>query len=297
MNQIIKKLSIIIMYSGNLNFLRETINSIYIQSTFSVIDFLIIDTICKDNIEKLIEKNLHQNIKILKMNDHSIYEALNHTAEIVQTEWVSIIEAGSTYPSSNTLNEVLESLDTQHDVVYGSKFEKCKNNEFKKIESNEISTISTAKPFDYQSAFIKTETLLKYRLNTRFRYSSPYDLFIRMYKQGCVFKKIPECIINTSSSNTHHKEKELENLYILSRHFKEEDVINSIYFQHYLRYGKIFNNTKTIHDRFKNINQEISKQKIELEKQQKEYDDIKSTNVFKLGSLLRKYIPTSKSEK
>lgn len=189
MNQIIKKLSIIIMYSGNLNFLRETINSIYIQSTFSVIDFLIIDTICKDNIEKLIEKNLHQNIKILKMNDHSIYEALNHTAEIVQTEWVSIIEAGSTYPSSNTLNEVLESLDTQHDVVYGSKFEKCKNNEFKKIESNEISTISTAKPFDYQSAFIKTETLLKYRLNTRFRYSSPYDLFIRMYKQGCVFKK------------------------------------------------------------------------------------------------------------
>lgn len=297
MNSIIKKLSIIIIYSGNLNFLRETINSIYIQSAFSVIDFFIVDTTAKNNIEKLIEKNSYQNIQILKVNDRSIYEALNYTPEIIQTEWISIIKAGSIYPSSNTLNEVLESLDIQYDVIYGSKLERCKNNESKKIECKEISTISTVEPFDYQAAFIKTETLQKYRFNIRFRYSSPYDLFIRMYKQGCVFQKIPECIVITFSSNIHHKEKELENLYILSRYFKEEDVINSTYFQHYLRYGKIFNNTKTIYDRFKNIDQEISKQKIELEKQQKEYDDIKSTNVFKLGSLLRKYIPTSKSEK
>ena len=128
MNSLKKKLSIIIIYNGNIDFLKETINCVYEQSSFSKIDFLIVDTICKNNIEKLLEKNFLQNIKILKICDYSSYEMLNHTIEMVQSDWISIIKAGSTYPSNNTLNEVLESLDIKYDAIYGSKFEKCTKN-------------------------------------------------------------------------------------------------------------------------------------------------------------------------
>ena len=173
----------IIVVSLNTNLkLKATINSIRKQS-YNKFEVIVIDGSSKDESIETIYKNKDILNKYLIEKDDGIYDAMNKGIKLAEGTWTIFLNSGDIFYDENILlnfSKILEKKD--EDVIHADtvvRNENMKYNLSSKIFDHKTHRI----PFCHQSSFTKTSILSKNLFNLKYKLSSDFELFLRLFKQ------------------------------------------------------------------------------------------------------------------
>ncbi|MNT41481.1 PGL/p-HBAD biosynthesis glycosyltransferase [compost metagenome] len=131
-------------------------------------------------------------------------------------DWVIFINAGDTFSSKDTLNNVASILD-QSDCVYGYCYIKKSNGELVVQKSKAIETIWKGMIFCHQSLLLKRELFVKFPFDLSYRISADFDQFYKVLLSGARVAGISNVISvfdDSGLSSTNYSLKNSENLEI-----------------------------------------------------------------------------------
>jgi len=189
----------IIVVSLNTNLkLKATINSIRKQS-YNKFEVIVIDGLSKDESIETIYKNKDILNKYLIEKDDGIYDAMNKGIKLAEGTWTIFLNSGDIFYDENILlnfSKILEKKD--EDVIHADtvvRNENMKYNLSSKIFNHKTHRI----PFCHQSSFTKTSILNKNLFNLKYKLSSDFELFLRLFKQKKKFTKVNMIIAEIES--------------------------------------------------------------------------------------------------
>lgn len=133
--------------------------------------------------------------------DNGIYDAMNKGLKMASGEWVLFLNADDSLYSENTLDMVFFDHDYHGiDVLYGgTHYEEGKKDWIGKGEDN-IDTMPHHKMANSQATFLRRTTHLSYLYDQNYSICADYDVVLKMYLDGRIFKKVP-VIINNYGTN------------------------------------------------------------------------------------------------
>jgi glycosyltransferase involved in cell wall biosynthesis len=165
--------------------LEETIKSIITQTYYNI-EYIIIDGNSTDNSLNIIRQYEHTIDYWMSSPDTGIYDAMNKGACLATGAWICFMNAGDTFYSLSTIDDIFCGSMSQYDVIYGNTV--FNYDYFSKIvHANEISAFSKKMPFVHQSAFINSDLQRTYPFRTDLKIAADYDFFFKLYRIGKIF--------------------------------------------------------------------------------------------------------------
>lgn len=179
MNSNLRKVSIITVSYNAASSIEKTILSI-INQTYTNIEFIIVDGGSTDGTLDIIKKYDKSITHWITEPDKGIYDAMNKGVGKAKGEWISFMNAGDTFYTSKTIENISPLLNKDTDVVYGAV--NMVYETFNVIEKGgEKPSKNKPMPFNHQSSFVRREILVKQKFNTSFRYAADYNFFNTIY--------------------------------------------------------------------------------------------------------------------
>lgn len=218
MNKVDKPLfSIVTVCLNTENLIEKTLQSV-IKQTFNNKEYLIIDGISTDNTLSIIDK-YKDNIDILvSEKDKGIYDAMNKAVNKANGKWIIFMNAGDTFADENTLTKVANELnDKKYDIIYGDVLV-SNNGENPTLKKAENPTNKHRMYFCHQSAFVRTDLLLKYPFDIKYTMSADFKFFKEMFLKSKQFYQLdfPIAVFNKEGiSNTQRNKGLLQNVKII----------------------------------------------------------------------------------
>lgn len=189
-------LSIITVCYNAESYIRKTMNSI-LEQMVDGMEHIIIDGSSKDNtlliLESFRDRYKEKGIpySVTSEPDKGIYDAMNKGLVKANGKWVNFLNAGDFYYSNDVLKKVIGVLrKSDADIIYG-KFKKVNPyfNEIQEIDT--IEKIKTQMIFCHQALFVRRQTHLNFKYNTKYKIVSDYNTFLKMYLAGKKFEYLP----------------------------------------------------------------------------------------------------------
>ncbi len=191
-------ISIIIVSLNTKNDFLNTINSVISQN--EKIELIVIDGKSIDGTLNEIKNYNKFFDKIVIENDDGIYSAMNKGISLATQKWIYFLNSGDVFYNNQTLKNITQILNKNEnfDVIVGNSIVKKKNHlsksPRKKLNNNTVNSC-----FSHQSTFTKTELLKKYSFNTKYKFASDFDFFLKLFNSKKKFLYIDEFIsINKS---------------------------------------------------------------------------------------------------
>ncbi len=209
--------------------IRRTCESIANQ-TYQNFEWIIVDGGSTDGTVKIIKDYAPRINLLISEPDKGIYNAMNKGIKLANGEYTNFMNGGDEFTAPNTLETVVKQGLTS-DIIYGDEY-KIENEESSICKSWDIITkdiLFYRYGIAHQSVFTKTTILKKYLFNEKYIISADFDFFVKVFKKGYKFTKIP-VIINKfyvdgiSSKNRDLCSKEYKE--IRRNHFKIKSYIN-----------------------------------------------------------------------
>lgn len=181
------------------NEIGRTIESVLSQ-TYNDFEYLIIDGNSQDNTVRIAEKysgffeQKGISYKISSEPDKGIYDAMNKGARKAQGDWLIFMNAGDTFYNEKVLKSVstVEGMH-QYDVIYGDTLMKD-GDMYKYVQSKKLDKIAYGLPFVHQSAFTNIRVFQNYEYNEKYKICADFELYLKLYLEGCKFKYLPSGI-------------------------------------------------------------------------------------------------------
>ena len=182
---------ITVVYNGEKN-LENTILSV-INQTYKNIEYIIIDGNSTDSTISIIKKYENKISYWETEPDKGIYDAMNKGIEKVKGEWINFMNAGDLFYSFDTVSEIVQHFTSTLNIVYGDTFIKYNDNLKNKYQkAKEYKFVKYNIPFCHQSVFVQSELMKKMKFDLSYRYSSDYDLFLKIFKNNLFkSKRVP----------------------------------------------------------------------------------------------------------
>ncbi len=221
-----KKLSVVTICYNEPN-LEETCKSI-VNQTWQDFEWIVIDGASNKETLDIFEKYKHRIDKFISEPDNGIYNACNKGIKLSNGEYIQFLNAGDSYYSDNSLENVFKDKFYNEDIIYGEIEQIYKNNP-RKNRFSEQSEIT--KDFmingciQTPAAFIKREMFEKYGLyDENFKIVSDYEKFVTFYKNNATFKHINVVVSKFDKSGISSNKK------YQSLHLKERREVLNKYF-------------------------------------------------------------------
>ena len=168
----------------SLNTRKDFINTIEsIISQTKKVELIVVDGNSTDGTINEINKYSKYIEKIIIENDDGIYFAMNKGIRTCKKKWIYFLNSGDVFFENTTIEKMLEILEKNEnfDVIIGNSMVRKKNHVSKSPRKilNKNTVISC---FSHQSTFTKAELLKKYPFNTKFKYASDFDFFLKLFK-------------------------------------------------------------------------------------------------------------------
>lgn len=178
--------------------LKSTINSIR-EQIYNEFEVIVIDGISKDGSIETIHKNKDILNKYLIEKDTGIYDAMNKGIKLAEGIWTIFLNSGDIFENEKILLNFSKIFKNENnDVIHGDTI--IKNNQIKYTSISKIFNSKTRQiPFCHQSSFTKTTILKDNLFNLKYKISSDFDLFLRLYKQKKIFFKVNMIITQVES--------------------------------------------------------------------------------------------------
>lgn len=189
------KVTIITVVYNDETRIASTLQSINDQD-FKDIEYIIIDGASTDSTLQIIHESNVKVDKLISEPDKGIYDAMNKGVQHATGKWIIFLNAGDTFYSENTLNEIfaVKNID-KYDVIYGRHMW---NYDIFKKESTKrpLKLMYKTMPFCHQASLTKREWLLEYPFDLRYKLIADYDFFRKVYFKGAKFLYRPVIIAN-----------------------------------------------------------------------------------------------------
>jgi len=224
------KLSIITITYQAEQYLERTIQSILEQGHRSAIEYVIVDGASKDGTLTLIEKYRQQIDQLISEKDQGIYDAMNKGLQVVNGEYVLFLNAGDTFASKNTLENILKALDKNPDILVGdAMFVDMRGVEIglrSVVTPHQIPAKLTWKSFKkgmvicHQSFIVKRD--IAPRFNLEYQLSSDIDWEIKCLKLSQKTIQLPDPIcryLMGGASVQNLKKSWKERFHVMQSHF------------------------------------------------------------------------------
>lgn len=190
------KVSVVTVCYNSAQLLEKTIASVA-EQTYDNIEYIIVDGASTDGTLKLIEAKKQFIAKWISEPDGGIYDAMNKGTEMSSGEWIIFMNAGDTFHSANTVQDVFSrSYSPKTAVVYGHVNKLYDNGANSVVKKAEAPHNSHRMFFCHQCAFTRRSALLKFPFDTRHRMSADFKLYKTLFKNKLHFEKIDEIIAN-----------------------------------------------------------------------------------------------------
>lgn len=217
------KISIITVCYNCKNDIEKTILSV-INQTYTNIEYIIIDGSSTDGTLDIITKYKKQISIIISEPDKGIYDAMNKGIALATGDWINFMNAGDTFYNNTVLEDIFSNNNYPADIIYGHvEYDYGFTKVIKKPAP--INSITRYMGFSHQSTFVKTNIMKDHPYNLHYKIIADYDFFLSRYKEGYIFKEIPNIVAtyeraNGVSSGSNFKQykkhiKELDQLGVL----------------------------------------------------------------------------------
>jgi len=174
-------ISVIVVSLNTRKDFLNTIESIISQT--KKVELIVVDGNSTDGTINEINKYSKFIEKIIIENDDGIYFAMNKGIRACKKKWIYFLNSGDVFFENTTIEKMLEILEKNEnfDVIIGNSMVRKKNYVSKSPRKilNKNTVISC---FSHQSTFTKAELLKKYPFNTKFKYASDFDFFLKLFK-------------------------------------------------------------------------------------------------------------------
>ncbi len=223
-----EKVTIITVTYNAGNLLERTILSV-INQTYTNIEYIIIDGGSTDNTVDIIKQYEDKISYWISEPDKGIYFAMNKGIQKATGEWINFMNAGDTFVSRTTIQNVMDNVNKNTELIYGNHV--CDGT----IGSVKDRKITQLMPCCHQSLFVKTILMKQNLYNTFYQISADYDFILKMYQSGKKFQYIEEPIANylrEGFSDQNQIRWHLETLTLLMNHNIDlDEIINSPAYQ------------------------------------------------------------------
>jgi glycosyltransferase involved in cell wall biosynthesis len=171
----------------------KTINSILSQT--KKVEIIVVDGHSKDGTVEEIKKISKSLNKIIIEKDEGIYFAMNKGVKMASNEWIYFLNSGDIFFDNTTVENIMDILiqNKKTDVVIGNSLVKKKNYLIKSPRTKmNNGTVNSC--FSHQSTFVKKDLLKQYSFNTKFKYASDFDFYLKLFKLNKKFLYINQFI-------------------------------------------------------------------------------------------------------
>ncbi|RAP32262.1 glycosyltransferase [Candidatus Marinamargulisbacteria bacterium SCGC AG-414-C22] len=162
-------LSIITVVLNAKNDLSDTLKSIR-EQCFKDIEVIVIDGGSTDGTDVVIADNTDLITYSVSEPDNGIYDAMNKGILAAKGNWITFLNAGDYYVSSDRLSTVFKNISTQHHFIYGDMFlltEKGEKIRYLKAEKLTQKSITKGMIACHQAMFVRREKCPHYLLDLR----------------------------------------------------------------------------------------------------------------------------------
>lgn len=193
------KLSIITVSLRAAEEIERTVSSV-LEQQFSDYEYIFMDGGSRDGTVERIQSfrqpllDKCQGVHITSEPDRGIYDAMNKGLDRARGQWVLMLNAGDCLADPLVLEDMLRDAAQETDVLYGDAVlrDVYRGRElFRPFPAMALEEMARGLPFCHQAALARRELLEKYRFDTRFSISADYDLFLRAWMDGAVFRYVP----------------------------------------------------------------------------------------------------------
>ncbi|MBR6255779.1 MAG: glycosyltransferase [Lachnospiraceae bacterium] len=205
-----KKLTIVTVTFNAEKSLKRTIRSV-LKQTYTDYEYLIIDGGSTDGTIGIIERcrQLFEKkgitFKYISEKDNGIYDAMNKGIRLASEDsgWINFLNADDCYRDVSVLEDVFLKTDiSDADCIYGDTIIRRENGQKYRKKASEIDTIKYKLPFVHQALFVRTDLLRTHKFDTGRKLAADYDQWVRLFKEGCRFKRIDRDIVVFDASGT-----------------------------------------------------------------------------------------------
>jgi len=189
------KVSVIIVCLNAEKIINNSILSV-LQQSYNSIELIIIDGLSSDNTINIVKEYIRRDnrIKFISQNDNGIYDAMNKGWKIASGEWILYLGADDELLPDG-VKYLIEESNKDIDVVYGNVQLRFKNG-YTKIQKSKPASILKRRNCCCHQSLIMRKSLFKNLngFNEDFKILADYDLLLRAYLVGAIFKQINKTI-------------------------------------------------------------------------------------------------------
>ncbi|MFV9930745.1 MAG: hypothetical protein AB8U89_00570 [Francisella endosymbiont of Hyalomma scupense] len=261
------KISIItIVCEDSLN-IDKTLKSVFSQKLFHEIEYIVVDISMAESAFNIINNDVDKIDSLLFLKNANKVDAIKKAIEIARGEWLNVHFSRDVFVVNNLVESILYNISSLQNISIISNLP---------FESNkEEISILELEELQVQLTFFRKTIVERYGLNYLYSEQAIYDLIIKCYKENSnIFKIYKKTIGDDLEKSTFRSE--IERLHILLRNFGESFLFDS------LRFGWIYQ------EGLKNQKAKIKVKSQLLELKKSELKEIRSTNVYKLGSFFER---------
>lgn len=221
-----KILSVISVTYNAVNTIERMILSVIKQNNFSNIELIIIDGYSNDGTVDIIKKYNKYITYWISEKDKGIYDAMNKGLNVAKGDYVYFLGADDWLCDELVFYNIKKYLDGKYDIVSGKVYFFNEKLKIRKIVGRKFSKkeILTGKMGPHQGMFIKRNIALEYKFSTKYKITSDYEMFLRMFLDRKTILFIPNIIanFNITGISSHLEISKSEYIDILKTHVSEE---------------------------------------------------------------------------
>ena len=171
----------------------KTINSILSQT--KKVEIIVVDGESEDGTIEEIKKISKYLNKIIVEKDEGIYFAMNKGISMASSEWIYFLNSGDIFFDNTTVENIMNTLmqNREADVVIGNSLVKKKYYLVKsprtKMNNNTVNSC-----FSHQSTFVKKDLLKQYAFDTKYKFASDFDFYLKLFKLNKKFHYVDQFI-------------------------------------------------------------------------------------------------------
>lgn len=185
------KVSVVTVCYNSVDTIEKTIQSV-INQTYDNIEYIIIDGASTDGTQDIINKYRDKIAHCISEPDKGIYDAMNKSLAFLNGDFVVFLNSGDVFYATDTIASVFSfnTFSREIDVIYGDTKYLMKWGWYER-RPDKMDIMRIRCPFCHQSAFIRSEVLIMYQYDTRFKFAADYNFFHQIWIDGHKMEYVP----------------------------------------------------------------------------------------------------------
>ena len=183
------KISVVTIVLNAVDVIERTLISVTTQD-YPNLEYIVVDGLSTDGTLATLQRYRERITTLVSEKDGGIYQAMNKGAAMSSGEWILFMNGGDVFAEKDVITKAFTFCDwSQCDVIYGDGVFTHEGRRVVGHAPDKV-TLHDGNGFSHQSTFMRTALQNEYQFDVTERVAADYDLFLRLYKSGKVFRHV-----------------------------------------------------------------------------------------------------------